>query len=150
MSDQLIGFAIVNGSLLDISAIMRLEKECFADDAWSILDITYVLSAPHGIRFKAVVGDEFAGFAAAEIRHRERSGWISTIAVMPRFRNLGIGSALLAACEAQTGYPRSCLSVNINNQTAISLYLKAGYRKIDVWKDYYQNGDDAIIMEKIL
>jgi ribosomal protein S18 acetylase RimI-like enzyme len=30
------------------------------------------------------------------------------------------------------------------------LYEKEGYKTIDIWKEYYSDGEDGIVMEKIL
>jgi ribosomal protein S18 acetylase RimI-like enzyme len=40
------------------------------------------------------------------------------------------------------------LSVRASNHTAISLYENEGYRTLDVWKSYYNDGENAIVMEK--
>lgn len=41
------------------------------------------------------------------------------------------------------------LEVNVNNKSAIDLYKKLGFEKINIRKNYYNN-EDAIIMEKRL
>ena len=38
----------------------------------------------------------------------------------------------------------------ISNDAAIALYKKAGYRTVDLWKKYYSDGEDGLVMEKIL
>ncbi len=45
--------------------------------------------------------------------------------------------------------PRVRLSLRSSNHVALRLYQQAGYVRIDMWKSYYRDGEDAIIMEKV-
>lgn len=141
---------ILPASLLDLNALRKLEKESFASDAWPLFDLIAVLTFPEVVRLKAVEDDQMVGFVAGDPRPREGWGWIATIAVDPRYQRRGIGTALLISCETQLGVPRSRLTVRMSNQGAISMYEKEGYKTIDVWKAYYNDGEDAIVMEKEL
>jgi ribosomal protein S18 acetylase RimI-like enzyme len=42
------------------------------------------------------------------------------------------------------------LTVRMSNQGAIALYEQEGYRSVDIWKKYYNDGEDGLVMEKIL
>jgi ribosomal protein S18 acetylase RimI-like enzyme len=42
------------------------------------------------------------------------------------------------------------LTVRISNDKAIALYEDEGYRTVDIWKRYYADGEDGLVMEKIL
>ena len=90
------------------------------------------------------------GFAAVDPRPSQAVAWIATICVDPGYQRRGIGRALLRACEGRINLPLARLSVRISNNGAISLYEKEGYRTCDVWKDYYSDGEDALVMEKVL
>lgn len=90
------------------------------------------------------------GFVAGDPRPRDGWGWIATIAVDPRFRRRGYATALLRECEKKLGVPRSRLTVRASNQPAIRMYEREGYIMIDVWKTYYNDGEDAMVMEKTL
>ncbi len=141
---------IVPASILDLNALRKLEKESFGKDAWPLLDLIAVLTFSEVIRLKAVEDGEMIGFIAGDPRPRDGWGWIATIAVDSRYRRRGIGSALLHACEAKLGVPRSRLTVRISNQEAISLYKKEGYSTTEIWDHYYNDGEDGMVMEKIL
>ena len=134
--------------LRDLGALRRLENVCFEKDAWSILDLVAVLTWPDVIRLKAVADHEMIGFIAGDPRPSQGVGWIATIAVDPRYRRRGIGQALLRACEAQIRFPSVKLTVRISNGDAISLYEREGYRTVDIWKQYYSDGEDGMVMEK--
>jgi ribosomal-protein-alanine N-acetyltransferase len=102
------------------------------------------------IKLKAVEDDKMVGFVAGDPRPSEGAGWIATIGVDPRYQRRGIGRALLQACEERTTLPRMRLTVRISNQGAITLYEQEGYRSVDIWKKYYNDGEDGLVMEKIL
>ncbi len=143
-------YQILEANWRDIQALYRLEKACFGRDAWPLLDIVAVVTLPGVVRLKAVVDDQLVGFIAGEAKPKERLGWILTLGVSPDYRRLGIGRALLLECEQRLGMPRIRLSVRRTNWPAIHLYYREGYREVDVWKHYYSDGEDALILEKIV
>ncbi len=137
-------------SLRDLGALRRLENACFEKDAWPILDLVAVLTWAEVVRLKAVVDHEMVGFVAGDPRPAQNAGWIATIGVDPRYQGQGIGTALLRACEEQLKFPTVKLTVRISNQRAIALYEREGYRTVDIWKKYYNDGEDGLVMEKEL
>lgn len=141
---------IVPASILDLNALHKLEHESFAQDAWSLFDLIAVLTFPEVVRLKAVEDGRMVGFVAGDPRPHDSWGWIATIAVDSRYRRRGIGRALLHACEAKLGVPRSRLTVRLSNQAAISMYEKDGYVTTDIWSRYYNDGEDGMVMEKNL
>lgn len=141
---------IVKASILDLSALRKLEQESFTKDAWPLLDLMAVLTFPDVIRLKAVEEKHMVGFVAGDPHPRDGWGWIATIAVSPRYRQKGIGRALLHACESKLGVPKVRLTVRPSNQVAIAMYEKEGYTTIDIWKGYYNDGEDGMVMEKQL
>lgn len=136
--------------LRDLGALRRLESVCFEKDAWPILDLVAVLTWSDVVRLKAVVDQEMIGFVAGDRRPAQNAGWIATIAVDPRFQGQGIGRTLLRACEQRLNFPTVKLTVRISNQRAISLYEREGYRTVDIWSKYYNDGEDGLVMEKDL
>jgi len=141
---------IVPASILDLNALRKLENESFGKDAWPLFDLIAVLTFSEVIRLKAVEDGQMAGFIAGDPRPSDGWGWIATLAVDPRYRRRGIGRALLHACEAKLGVPRSRLTVRVSNQVAISMYEKEGYTTTEIWDHYYNDGEDGMVMEKEL
>ena len=139
---------ITSATIRDLNALRKLENTCFEKDAWSMFDLVAVLTFPDVVRLKAVKNSQMVGFVAGDPRPSQGFSWIATIGVLPAYQRQGIGRALLHACEAQLKTPRLRLSVRTSNQAAITLYEQEGYRTIDIWKAYYDDGEDAIVMEK--
>ena len=141
---------IQSAGIRDLGALRRLEQVAFEKDAWSLLELIALLTWPDFVRLKAAENGEMIGFVAGDPRSSEGVSWIATIAVDPRYQRRGIGRALLRACEEQTKLPRMKLTVRMSNEPAISLYEKEGYRSVDIWKRYYNDGEDGLVMEKRL
>ncbi len=139
---------ILAASLRDLSALRRIEQACFPKDAWPLLDLLAVLSFPDVVRLKAMVDGKMAGFVAGDLRRTEGLGWIATIGVLPEYRRKGIGRALLRACERQMNTSHFRLCVRVENLEAIQMYEEEGYLRTDTWKKYYNDGGDALVMEK--
>jgi len=134
----------------DLNAVRAIEAICFPQDGWPLWDIIGVLTLPNVVRLKAVQGDRTVGFIATDLRPAEKMAWIATIAVLPEYRRQGIGTALLQASEATISLPRIRLNVRVSNASAIRLYHQLGYRPVGLWPHYYQDREDAQILEKEL
>ncbi len=141
-------FEIVRASWHDLNDLRKLEEICFGEDSWPIWDFIAVLTLPGIVRLKAVMRGKMVGFVAGDPRPKEGVGWIATLGVLPEFRRYGIASALLAQCEQELVLPRIRLSVRRSNESAINLYLKFGYKMVDTWYNYYNSGEDALVLEK--
>lgn len=115
-----------------------------------MFDLIAVLSWTDVIRLKAVEEGSMIGFVAGEARSSQGAAWIATLAVDPRHQRRGIGRELLRMCESRLRLPLVKLTVRISNHGAIALYEKEGYRSVDIWKRYYRDGEDGLVMEKSL
>lgn len=141
---------ILPANLWDLNSVRELEHLSFPLDEWPLIEMIGVLSLPSIERWKAVIQEKLVGFIAADIRKRQRVAWIATIAVHPDFRGQGIGGELMQIAEQRSGMPAIRLSVRASNKSAQKLYQGRGYSQIDVWPQYYQGDEDAIVMEKKL
>ncbi len=132
----------------DLRTIHILEKICFGRDAWPWFDVLAALLYPETVRILASISDEVIGFVFGDRRRRKGVGWIASIGVHPRVRRQGIGRLLMESCEQELGMKKVRLALRPSNHAAKSLYLKTGYVETDLWKRYYWNGEDALVMEK--
>ena len=141
-------FHIFPASWKDLGALRRIEKVCFPLDAWPLLDLIAILTFNNIVRLKAIVDGEVVGFIAGERKHQKNVGWIATIGVLPQYQRKGIASALLEACESNLKVDFIRLCVRAGNTAAIRLYEGGGYRRVDIWPGYYQDGANAYVYEK--
>ena len=140
---------IKTASIRDLGALRKLEHDCFGKDAWPLLDLIAVLTYPDVIRLKAILDGRMVGFVAGDPRPRDGWAWIATIGVDPAYQRRGIGRSLLRACEDRLNVERIRLTVRITNIGAINMYEREGYHSIDIWRRYYHDGEDGMVMEKI-
>ena len=141
---------ILPATLRDLGPLRRIEQTCFLKDAWPLLDLLAVLTWPEVVRLKAVEEGQMIGFIAGDPRPSEHLAWIATVGVLPEYQRRGIGRALLRECEKRLTQPRIRLCVRVSNQPAILLYQEEGYLEMDTWREYYNDKENALVMEKIL
>lgn len=147
---DILPYSIENATLSDLSQLRELEKLCFDKDAWPLIELIAALALPGLVRLKIDINGRMAGFIGGDAHRTDDVGWITTVGVRPELRHLGLGTQLIAACEREMQMPRVRLSVRRSNMSAQRLYADLGYHHIDVWNGYYEDGEDALIMEKIL
>jgi ribosomal protein S18 acetylase RimI-like enzyme len=139
---------ILPATLRDFVPLRRIEQACFPKDAWPLLDLLAVLSYPDVVRLKAMEDGKMVGFIAGDLRRTQGLGWIATIGVLPEYRRRGIARLLLEECEQRMNTSHLRLCVRLENVEAIHLYEAEGYTRSDTWKKYYNDGGDALVMEK--
>jgi ribosomal protein S18 acetylase RimI-like enzyme len=141
-------FTILEASILDLNNLRKLEQICFPQDAWPLLDLIAVLTFPGVVRLKANENGNMMAFIAGDPRPSQQVGWIATVGVLPEYRRQGIGRALIEECEKRLKMRSVRLSVRVDNLEAITLYERMGYYRIEIWKNYYNDGGSALVMEK--
>jgi ribosomal-protein-alanine N-acetyltransferase len=144
-------FQIVPANWRDLNELRALEGAVFEKDAWPLLELIGVLTLPGQVRLKVVTVDgRMIAFAAGEPHLGSDVAWIDTIGVHPDWRRRGVASLLLNACEQCLHRKRVRLAVRASNDGARALYALHGYRPVDVERGYYEDGEDGVIMEKVL
>jgi ribosomal-protein-alanine N-acetyltransferase len=145
----------------DFREVMALERACFASDSWPWIDIMAALTFPDAVRLKAVASQPVAqggeangrraiGFVFGDRNRSHGLGWIASIGVHPDYQRRGIGSRLLAACERALGTPQIRLTLRPTNLAARRVYDAAGYVEVGRLERYYRDGEDGIVMEKLI
>ncbi len=141
---------IRDADLGDLDAIMGLETETFANDAWSRDVMAAELASPSTQYLVATSGDVLVGYAGLSAPAGSEQADIQTIAVDPTHRRLGIGRVLLRqllALAQSRGVADVLLEVRADNPGAQRLYELNGFTAIAVRPRYYQPDDvDAIVM----
>jgi len=135
----------------DIPQLLRIEEECFGNEKFTPETIRAFVLRSDTFVLMAIEDRELLGSAMCIVSNEASEGKIASIAVLRRYRGMGIGSALLEACENEfhsRDLRRYSLEVETENEPAITLYLSTGYEVKGVIKDFYSVGRDAYCMEK--
>jgi len=127
-----------------------LERACFLEDAWPRVDVLAALTFPGTVRLKAVFDGKAVGFVIGDRQRWRDLSWIASLGVHPNYRRRGIGRTLLDACEQALATTRLRLTLRVSNHAAFELYEQAGYQEVTIWQGYYRNGEDGLVMEKVL
>ena len=93
------------------------------------------------------------GISSFKILRLARKGHVVSIAVLPEYRNMGIGKNLLInALDNMKKYNvKECyLEVRVSNDPAIQLYRELGFQILKVSRGYYADGEDAYVMCKTI
>ena len=93
----------------------------------------------------ALDGAEMVGFCAWRQTASDEAELLN-LAVVPARRKLGVGMALLEELR-QIARGALFLEVGAQNVAAAALYRKAGWREVSLRKDYYGQGNNAIVMK---
>jgi len=134
----------------DIDDVLKVEEECFVI-SWTRADFEREMTQNRlAVYFVARVDGEIAGYAG--MWHVVTEGQITNVAVLPKFRGLGIGRLLMGQL-LKTGEERQMvgitLEVKISNAVAQRLYTSLGFKPEGFRKNYYKDtNEDAVIMWK--
>lgn len=117
------------------------------DDFWNENILKSELQNPFSTYIMAKLENKIVGFAGMidTIDQME----ITNIVVKKDYRKNGIGNILLnklISLAKENKKTEIILEVNENNISAIKLYEKNGFKKCGLRKRYYNNTDNAIIM----
>lgn len=135
----------------DILRIAEIERECFADEAWTY---KMLASSFESDAFSGVVaedGNDIAGYGGITVAADTSD--VGNVAVTERYRNSGVGTAILGelcAVAKSKGVKTVFLEVRVSNVAAMSLYLKCGFVGRYARPRYYPDGEDCLVMAKEL
>ena len=135
----------------DILRISELEKECFPDEPWSFQMLASSFESDSFFGVLAEDGGEIIGYGGITLSCDTAD--IANVAVTESFRHSGVGSSVLSellSVAKSHGALKVFLEVRVSNATAMSLYLKHGFKGVYARTRYYSNGEDCIVMAKEL
>lgn len=147
----------------DLNALLQLEHRCFTEDRLSRRSFRRFLDMP---RDRLIVADargegecdgevegerELLGYCLVLMSAATRMARIYSIAVLPTARGRGIGEKLVKTAEreaADAGRILMRLEVREDNNGAIALYKRLGYRQFGTYRDYYEDQGTALRFER--
>lgn len=135
----------------DILRLSQIEEECFPDEPWTYMMLVSSFETDSFYGIIAEDGDEIIGYGGVTVAADTAD--IANVAVTEPYRHSGVGTAIiekLCAIARDKGAEKLFLEVRVSNSDALKLYLKCGFRGVYARTRYYSNGEDCIVMSKIL
>ena len=139
---------------LDLPTFVSLDKQLFPYSPWS--QAQYKEEFENNTRHFVVALDEgmsIVGYAGVFLPTASAAADILTVGVTVEHRRAGIARKLMALITdwaVDHGASAMILEVKTDNGEAISLYESLGYEKLNVRRDYFGTGLDALVMRKEL
>jgi ribosomal-protein-alanine acetyltransferase len=135
----------------DLDAVDRIEQRSFARDRFPRRNLRRVLRSEASVFLIVEMDDAPAGYAMLLFREGASVARLYSIAVDPDFRGQGVAESLLSEAEraaVEWGAGRLRLEFRPSNEAAHRLYERAGFTLLERRAGYYDDGEDAIRMEK--
>lgn len=136
--------------LKDVLKIAKIEKESF-DRPWGADAFAMELFKKFSKIFVVECDSGVSGYAVVWFIGSE--AYIANVAVAPRMRGKGLATCLIDAVIGEArerGCSSVVLEVKRGNKPAINLYKKFGFEVVGVREKMYSDGEDGLIMEKLL
>lgn len=134
----------------DISQVLDIEHKSF-QHPYPVDIITFLYEKYRDTFLVVEQGGSILGYIAGISSWKE--GHIVSLAVLPQWRRKSIATTLveeLCHIFKEKGKKRVKLEVRVSNTAALALYKMLGFGKQKIVKNYYENGEDAVLMKKRL
>lgn len=134
----------------DLPQILKIEALSFPQP-WSESNFVAEMNKPYS-NFIVLTDDETDSVVVGYIVYWAQGEGASllTLAVDPKWRGFGFGQKLLHLMLndiVKQEIPKITLEVRKSNEGAIRMYEKVGFKTLHVRPGFYQDGEDALIME---
>ena len=137
-----------------IDALMPYEHEMFGTEAWTAASYREELADTRHRHYLAAEDDAGRLLGWAGVMVVADAAQILTIGVVPEARRQGLGQRLLDALLAEAGRRGAAavfLEVRVDNEAALELYRRNGFRQLRVRRGYYGHGRvDGVEMQRVL
>lgn len=132
----------------DLPQILQLEQRCFPESPWPEAEYLYELNENPFSCLRVLEEDgRIVGYIDWWILYDKAQ--LANIAVDPDFRGRGYARAMLEECIRDAnakGCETLSLEARVSNVPALALYHSYGFIDAAIRKNYYENGEDAILM----
>lgn len=133
----------------DLPVFVSLDKELFPYSPWSTSQYKEEFSSPTRHFVVAVDAEQnIVGYAGVFAPGGAEAD-VLTVGVIPSQRGKGVAKALMALITdwaKEQGSIAMMLEVKVDNAEAIGLYQSLGYSQLNIRKDYFGAGLDALVM----
>ncbi|WP_295811828.1 GNAT family N-acetyltransferase [uncultured Nitratireductor sp.] len=137
----------------DLDALVAIENAAFSGDRLSRRSLQRLIRSVAAIACVAEENGKILGYALALTRRTSGIARLYSIAVTPGETGKGVAGLLMCRIEEavrERGLRAMRLEVRADNQAAIRLYEKTGYRRFAQYENYYHDGMRALRYQKAL
>ena len=130
-----------------LEEILNIESSCFSMP-WTLGQLQNQMNAEN-CTFLAATDENDAVMGYVGLMTVLDEGYISNVAVSPKFRRQGVADKLIAALIKRSAKDHAFLTLEVreSNLAAISLYKKHGFIPVGIRKNYYDRPkENAILM----
>lgn len=131
----------------DIDQVVEGETKIFGESLGYDMLYTELKLNPYANYFVLEIDKKICGYIGAWIE--EEHAEIINFYVLEEYQNMGFGSMMLEfviKLVKMSRVPVLSLEVREHNTKAISLYEKYGFKYSHIRKNYYSNGENALVL----
>ena len=132
-------------TVLDAKKIAELDNKMFVDSLEFNFIYNDLLNNPLAYYFVYEIEDNISGYINFWVSDNTE---ILNFCVDDKYQKQGIGTILFNEVEKVANGIIS-LEVRVSNINAINFYLNRGFAKAYIRKNYYSNGENAILMVRM-
>jgi ribosomal protein S18 acetylase RimI-like enzyme len=141
--------------IADLDQLTEIERRSFRAHRFSRRQFRYYIHTKSSIFAVAEYQDRLVGYIAGAIHGNTGRCAVGlySMAVLSRWRGLGIASALLRFFERKAAHQKCrtvVLQVRETNRAARALYKKFGYERDAILLSYYGPGKNGLRLQKLL
>ena len=137
----------------DLAALLRIEQASFSGDRLSRRSFRHLLTEANSVTLIDDAGDAPRGYITLLFRADVSLARVYSIATAPGWQGQGVAAGLLAAAE-ELALAHSCVAMRLeirrDNVASQQLFLRHGYEVFGEHVAYYEDGMDALRLEKSL
>jgi len=137
----------------DLAALVDIEQACFVSDRLSRRSFRHLLTEGNAATLVDEIDGAVRGYITVLFRADVSLARVYSIATAPDCLGQGVARALLAAAET-LALARNCVAMRLeirqDNTASQQLFIRHGYTVFGEYAAYYEDGMDALRLEKSL
>ncbi len=137
----------------DLDALLAIEYSSFRHDRLSRRAMRHALASTSQVLFAALIDGVVIGYACLHGKKNQAIARLYSIAVLQSYRGRGAASLLLNRCARQCrklGFEIMGLEARAEDTALINFYTRHGFSPVALKPNYYEDGADALKMQKSL
>lgn len=135
----------------DIDALLQIEGASFPGNRLDRRRFRYLIKQANSVTLVDADGDTVRGYILMLLRAGSRWARVYSVATHPAHLGQGVATRLADAAE-QASRARGCtgmrLEIRVDNAASLALFSRRGYTVFGRHHDYYDDGADALRLQR--